>query len=261
MTQRGLAGAGVLLTRPRHQAGELAAAIAAAGGRVIDFPVMDIVGRDRRAVEADLDSVGESDIVIFVSANAVRHGLSAARGGARLAAIGAATAAALEAAGRRVDILPVAGFDSEALLAEPALVAVGGRRILIVRGNGGRELLGDTLRQRGARVDYLAVYERRPHCPDDAALAAVTREFATGGIGFVIAMSVQSFEFLLELLPGTCRRALPAARLVTPSARVLKTAQQAVPRMRPLLAASPRAGDLVAAMLACAGSRTDDANG
>lgn len=261
MKRPGLAGAGVLLTRPRHQAGELADAIAAAGGRVIDFPVMDIVGRDRRAIDADLDSLGEADIVIFVSANAVEHGFAAARGGARLAAIGAATAAALEAAGGHVDILPAAGFDSEALLAEPALVAVGGRRILIVRGNGGRELLGDTLRQRGAKVDYLAVYERRPHCPDEATLVAVENEFATGGIAFVIAMSVQSLEYLLSLLPAACRRALPAARLVTPSTRVIKTAQQAVPRLNPLLAASPRPGDLVAAMLACAGSRTDNANG
>lgn len=261
MKPAGLAGAGVLVTRPEHQAAGLAGAIADAGGRVVAFPVMDIVARTGAAAATRLAALPAADIVIFVSANAVEHGLGAARGAARLAAIGDATAAALENAGCEVDIRPDTGFDSEALLASPALTEVRDKCVWIVRGAGGRELLADTLRSRGAEVHYVEAYQRRRHRPTPAELDAVTAGFAAGEIDFVIAMSVQSLDYLLDLLPAACRQALPRSRLVTPSARVIKTAQQALPDMRSRLAASPHADDLVAAMLACPAPQTDRRHG
>ena len=165
MAEASLSGLGVLVTRPAHQAGELVAAIEAAGGRAIRFPTIEIVPRNDADVERDAADLGEPDIVIFVSANAVRFGLGYA-GSASVAAVGPATAAAIEAAGRDVDIRPAEGFDSEHLLAEAALEDVGGKTVRIVRGNSGRELIADTLRGRGAIVEYLAVYERRAPAAD-----------------------------------------------------------------------------------------------
>jgi uroporphyrinogen-III synthase len=109
-------------------------------------------------------------VAIFISANAVRFSLPWIRrsGGLpealRLAVVGNATAAALEDSLRAPDILPREGFDSEALLACSDLRNVAGLSILIVRGEGGRPLLGEMLRDRGAEVFYAEVYRRA--CPD-----------------------------------------------------------------------------------------------
>ena len=251
MNEGSLAGAGVLQTRPEHQSAELDAEIRAAGGRVLSFPVMDIVPRAAADVAAQCGEAAP-DIVVFVSPNAVRFGLDSAPPGAVLAAIGSATAEALARAGREPAIVPAAGYDSEALLAEAALADVDGRRVRIVRGDGGRELLGETLAARGATVEFVEVYARRKHAASAGELATVDAAFAGRQVDFVIAMSVASLGFLLELLPPRSRRALPGARLVTPSSRVIQTAQVEIPGMTARQAAGPRPEDLVATMLAWA---------
>lgn len=247
-----------LVTRPVEQARALMAAIESGGGQGVLFPVMEIEPRGQDAIASDLASQQPADLVIFVSANAARYGVVAA--GPRNAAIGAATAAALAKAGASVDIVPASGFTSEALLGEPALRDVEGRRVRIVRGNGGRELLGETLSGRGADVDYLGVYRRRRHRATPDELAALELTWHVHGMDYVIVMSEASLEFLLELLPARCRRALSASVLVSPSARVLKTAQVSVPGARTLLADSPAAGDLVAAMAADRQAHTDESD-
>ena len=75
MADAPLAGIGVLVTRPAGQAAELVAAIEAAGGRSIGFPVIEIAPRSPQAIEADLAGLADPDIVIFISRNAVEHGL------------------------------------------------------------------------------------------------------------------------------------------------------------------------------------------
>jgi uroporphyrinogen-III synthase len=160
MVDAPLAGVGVLVTRPKEQAADLVAAIDAAGGHSIVFPVIEIAPRSPQEIETELAGRANPDIVIFISRNAVEHGLAWSGDGA-IAAVGPATAAAIEAAARIVDIRPASGFDSESLLEEPALREVRGKTIRIIRGSGGRELLATTLRERGAEVDYLEVYARR----------------------------------------------------------------------------------------------------
>ncbi|MBT8084029.1 MAG: uroporphyrinogen-III synthase [Woeseia sp.] len=247
----------VLLTRPRQQAGPLAAAIEAANGHVVPFPVMAIEPRNAAEIAAKLATLPPADVVIFVSPNAVQHGLAALAGAARIGAIGSATAAALKAAGHAADIFPKSGFTSEALLQEQDLQEVAGKRIRIVRGDGGRELLAATLKSRGATVDYLTAYRRRRYSATSAELVELESLWRTRPVDYVIVMSIESLEFLLELLPGWCRQALGAAALVTPSARVLKTAQESIPDTRTLLADSPDSKDLVAAMLADQQALTD----
>jgi uroporphyrinogen-III synthase len=103
------------------------------------------------------------DFAIFVSANAVEYGVPDRRrwpASLRVFAPGPGTAEALAGVGIVDARIPASTFDTEGLLALPELQDVGGRRVLIFRGQGGRELLGDTLMQRGARVDYVSCYRR-----------------------------------------------------------------------------------------------------
>ena len=249
MADAPLAGVGVLVTRPAAQAGELVSAIEAAGGRSIAFPVIEIAPRDPQRIQADLSGHDDPDIVIFVSRNAVEHGL-AWSGDAAIAAVGPATAAAIEAAARVVDIRPASGFDSESLLEEPALKDVRGKTVRIIRGNGGRELLATTLRERGANVDYLEVYARRMPAYTGPQIEAIERQLESGEIGAVVVMSVESFDNLLALLPESCRRALAKSRLVTPASRVIKEIKDRLPDCPATLADGPGADDIVRAIAA-----------
>lgn len=163
-----LAGRGVLVTRPAAQARGLCELIRAAGGRPIPFPTLEIAPVADPGPARDLLTQAW-DLMVFVSRNAVELALELTGGtpgtgiwpGARrLAAVGRATAAALESAGRPPDLVPAERFDSEALLALPDLAGLAGGRVLIVRGEGGRALLGEVLSQRGAEVHYAEVYRR-----------------------------------------------------------------------------------------------------
>jgi uroporphyrinogen-III synthase len=239
--------AGVLVTRPRQQSIGLIDAIEAAGGRSIAFPIIEIVPRTATAINEDSAALHVPDIAIYVSRNAVEHGLEFNPDGA-VAAVGPSTAAALESAGRVVDIVPAKGFDSESLLAEPAMNDVANKTVRIVRGNGGRELLADTLRERGANVEYLTVYERRLPEYSQADLDDLARRWDAGEIDVVTIMSLESLRNLLSLLPESCVAALGDTPLVTPAERVLKEAQERLPDATVILATSPAADDMVRAI-------------
>ena len=120
MTSAGLHDVGILVTRPRAQATALVRTIEREGGRAIRFPVMEIKARAEDAIKDAVSALPTPDIAVFASPNAVEHGLRHV-GGGKMAAIGPATAAAIQAAGRIVDILPASGYDSESLLDEPLL--------------------------------------------------------------------------------------------------------------------------------------------
>ncbi len=169
-----LAGKRILVTRPAHQAAGQAELLEQLGAEAVQLPLLQI------APTADSDSafpllkqrILDLDLyqkIIFISANAVQYGFDMIDQywpqlpvGIHWLAIGKQTAQAL----RRYDIEAEApqGYDSEALLACEALQAIAGQRILIMRGQGGREMLGDVLTARGARVDYADLYHRL--CPD-----------------------------------------------------------------------------------------------
>lgn len=221
-----LAGRTVLVTRPAHQAGALCGMIEAAGGRALRFPVLDILpARDPAAVQAGLARLDEYDLAIFVSANAVGHTLAAlaprpwpAR--VAVAAVGSATARALAARGLEV-IHPPREFTSEALLALPDLQRMAGRRVLILRGDGGREHMRETLLARGAQVDYLEVYRRAQSRADPAELLAAWQSDA---VDAVLVASGESLHKLLAIVGTLGVPLLRAATLVVAHAR---TAEQA----------------------------------
>jgi uroporphyrinogen-III synthase len=242
----GLAGCGVLITRAKHQAHELKSEIEAAGGDTFLFPAINIVGRDIDEIGRELAEMPEPDIVIFVSGNAVAYGLAAVkRKNAKIAVVGPATRAAIESMGVNVDIFPQDGFDSEHLLQHEAFQAVQDKSIVIVRGQSGRELLADTLRERGANVQYLGVYNRIPHEPTLADLEDLEFALDQGRIAYVIVMSVETLDCLAQIIPARSLSLLRHTTLVAPSTRVLQRASELIPGIATELAPGPQAPAMV----------------
>lgn len=168
--QCNLHGLGVLVTRPRHQAQPLFDAIVHNGGKPVLFPTIEITSPSQPDLcKTQLQKAAGYDDLIFVSPNAVRFAIAAISiHHQRIFAIGGATANILRQHHIQHHLPAGEKADSESLLASPLLGEMQGRRVLIIRGNGGRPLLGDTLIKRGAVVDYAEIYQRR--CPDvDAA--------------------------------------------------------------------------------------------
>ena len=208
----GLAGKAILITRPVARAARLAALVREAGGEPVLFPTLEILSfsKDSPLLKHD-DSMNviEADILVFVSPTAVEHGRAVFDAllpvSVKVAAVGHATARALHALGLTNVITPGDGADSEALAALPDMQQVAGRRILIVRGEGGRPWLAETLRARGATVDYLECYRRvRPEA-DAAPLAA---RIVSGGIAALTITSREALDNLLAMLPAEARAEL-----------------------------------------------------
>jgi uroporphyrinogen-III synthase len=206
-----LTGLRVLVTRPAHQAGPLVEKLAAAGAEPLLFPLLEITPQAGPELDAVLARLGNFDLAIFISPTAVKFGVTAAArhggwpAGLSLAAVGPGTARELiRQLGREPQICPTEGGGSEALLAEPALQEVDGRRILIVRGAGGRETLARTLAERGARVEHAVVYRRQPPAnagPLNAALQA-------GEIDLILITSSEALDNLVRLTAPALRETL-----------------------------------------------------
>lgn len=261
MSEAPLAGLGVLVTRPAAQSRELARAIEAAGGSVHCYPVIDIVARERAELAAEAAELQPADIVVFVSANAVRCGFEAVQPqGAQIAAIGPATAAAIVDAGGTVDIAPAGGADSEHLLTSAGMQDVDGKVVTIVRGQSGRELLAETLTERGAWVQYLGAYERHARDIPGDEQDRLEQAWQRGEIGAVIIMSVASLDALLGVLPPGCLDRLPDTPLVGPGERVIQTALQRLPGVTCVQSPGPGAADIVAALMTVLHQDTDPEN-
>jgi uroporphyrinogen-III synthase len=212
----------VLVTRPQPQCGLLCSEIERQGGVAIALPAIAIRPLDSTPVT-------QADLVIFVSVHAVEHGarLVAKSAGARIAAIGRATAAALAAAGLPADVVPASGFDSESLLAHPMLAEAALNRIVIVRGDGGRELLRETFVSRGAAVETREVYRRERPQVDAAEIERIETLWAAEGVDAVSLTSVQTLEHLEDMLSERGRALLRETALVVASRRIMEAARSA----------------------------------
>lgn len=162
----------ILVARPAAQSGRLLQSLAAAGWQGLPFPVMDI--QPQPAALAHLPAqAAAADWLFFVSPSAIDIAwpqLQQQPLQARLACVGQASARRLASLSGQDILFPDSGSDSEALLALPQLAEVAGQRWLIVRGCGGRALLADTLRARGASVELAEIYRRLDGKPDWALL-------------------------------------------------------------------------------------------
>lgn len=198
-----LQGRRILVTRPAAQAEALAQMIAARGGEPIRFALLEIApADDPQPLQQAIARLDDYAMAIFVSPNAVLASvvhILAQRPWPRTlqaVAVGPGTAAQLAACGIGEVVVPAARFDSEALLEMPELqgAAVSGKQILILRGNGGREELAASLRERGAQVDAVTCYRRLP--PGDA--KAIVSLLRNNGLD---ALTISSSEGLRNLLP------------------------------------------------------------
>lgn len=163
-----LADKTIIVTRPLAQAQHMLESLEVNLARTVHFPVIRISAtKNLDATKKQLSALASYQMVIFISANAVHYAMKAAKAlditfdNVALAAIGPATNAALESYDYQTSIVPRSGFTSEALLNEPALQDLTQQNILIVRGEGGREHLRQTLAARDAKVDYAEVYQRQ----------------------------------------------------------------------------------------------------
>jgi uroporphyrinogen-III synthase len=228
-----LAGLRVLVTRPAHQADPLCRLIEKAGGEAIRLPLLSIEPAPGAAASRQLELGRAFDWWIFTSANAVRHARALDNGTwpTGLAAVGPATAAALEAAGGNQVLAPLQGASAEALLQRDELRALPGKRVLIVTGAEGSETLAGALEARGATVVTAAVYHRVP-LPH----VAEAVETAIKRAGVIVLTSAQALEHLWNLTPPAARASLLKKQLVVPSRRVVEMVQTlgfALPAMAP----------------------------
>lgn len=225
-----LAGRTIVVTRPLAQAAPLADAIAAAGGEPLVFPLLEIApAADPQPLIAAAARLDEYALAVFISPNAVDYSLPllladrAWPAGVQPAAVGQGTVRALAAQGVAGGIAPTERFDSEALLELPPLAAdrVAGRRVAIFRGDGGRELLADTLRARGAHVDCIPCYQRRGPSGGAAPLLAAWR---AGRLDAFTVSSSEGLRYLVDLLDDDGRERLRQTPVFVPHARIAETA-------------------------------------
>ena len=224
-----LAGRGIVVTRPRQQSAHLAGLIESAGGRAIVFPTIEIADvRDRRTLNALIDRLEQFDYAIFVSPTAVDRAISSIRArrelppGLRIAAIGKGSAREL----RRFEIHnvlhPDERFDSEGLLGLKEFAELSGKSIVIFRGEGGRELLGATLGERGARIEYAECY-RRVRPTGDAQLLKAS---AQGEIHAIQASSAESVRNLFAMAGTPGHHWLRKTPLFVPHERIATVARE-----------------------------------
>ena len=213
----------VLVTRPREQASALAALILEAGGEPVLFPAIEIVSTtDPSRFHRIADRLDQFDLAIFISPTAVQKAFELLQARRprwpehlRVAAIGGGSARELERQGFTAVIVPPGEADSEALLASPELGDVHGKSIVVFRGEGGRELLGDTLAGRGARVEYAECYRRtRP------AVSATEPAWVRDALDAVTVSSSEGLANLDALLRAWRRDWLRESPLFVPHARV-----------------------------------------
>jgi uroporphyrinogen-III synthase len=238
---RPLEGIGIVLTRPREQSLAAARELELEGARVILFPALAIEACPMTPpLKEALRQLESANIAIFVSLNAVKYGVAAARrqgpwpATAAVAGMGDATATALRNSGFPVVISPAVRFDSEGLLMRPELQSVRGQNIIIFRGLGGREKMRDALQARGARVTYAECYRRvRPASDPKELLAA----WSKGTVHAVQAMSAETLANFVALTGTRAERFFASTALVVPHEKIAQ--HEDARRFRKVIVARP----------------------
>jgi len=216
-----LQGRTVLVTRPQSRAEGLCRMIELAGGKALRFPAIVIEApRDTSGREQVARRIDDYDIAVFISPTAAEQTLDYLgdrTGSMKVAAIGSRTAYTLQQAGIRVDIQPD-GHDSESLLAQAEFQTgvITGKHIVIFKGEGGRELLADTLAARGAIITLADMYRRRPPRDSDAL------ERAIESCDIVTVSSNEGLQNLYTLAKH--KQPLLARTLVVPGSRATELA-------------------------------------
>lgn len=250
-----LHGRVVVVTRPERQAGSFLQMLRAVGAAPVAFPVLVIQPVVLEPGARSRLGPDDFDWVIYASANAVEQGLAQLPRPrrARLATVGTATARALERHGLEVRAVPATTQDSEGLLAHPEFTEVRGRRVLILRGVGGREVLRQALAARGAEVEVAELYRRVVAAPDAGALETLARACACRQ-AIVAVTSVEVLDALLEIAPDATLTTLRDAGLPVPGPRVAAAARARGWRGPLVVARSAEDAAMLEALLALPGA-------
>ena len=193
------------------------------------YPVLEI--RDIEDVAPLLDvaiRLDSYDLAVFVSPNAIEKALALILprrswpAALRVAALGKSSERELARHGIHDVISPPLRFDSEALLELPELTDVGGRRVIIFRGDGGRELLGDTLRARGATIDYVTCYRRARPQLDPAPLLKLWEQGQLDAVTLTSSEGLRNFFDMVGRLGQAWLKKTPA---FVPHLRIAEQAQ------------------------------------
>jgi uroporphyrinogen-III synthase len=224
-----LAGINVLVTRPAHQSAFLADGIRALGGNPILLPVLEITDiADLSPVSNLISHLHEFDWAVFVSPNAVNKALTLITQQRilppqlKIAAVGKGSADTLRQYGINEILIPAEQSDSEGLLKCEELQNMTGKRVVIFRGNGGRPLLGDTLKARGAQVEYAECYVRKMPEIDTAPLLAA---WSHGKIHAVIITSSEGLHNLFDIIGKLGQQLLKFTPVFTVHERIARNAQ------------------------------------
>ncbi len=252
MKNNNLNGCNVVVTRPAAQAQGLAKLIENAGGNALLFPVLKITETDDKSeLDTLIQELEHYSILIFISPNAVNIGLGyilqqrQIPANCKIAAVGKSSARCAQLLlNRDIDIVPKAfdghsgGYNSESLLSLPALKNVVNQKIAILKGNGGRELLATTLRDRGAQVSYINTYQRT--IPDDSELTNRIEELLThtqdSNPICVTITSAESLTNFLTLLGEHATQWLAKSQLIVINERLVSIAIQLGFKKKPLVA-------------------------
>lgn len=220
----------VLVTRPAERAAPLCLKLQQAGYQAVALPMMEIIPvteltPGQLQLLQDLDHFQR---VILVSSNAVRLGMNwitqywpQLPAGLDWYTVGATSAGELGDYGVPVQY-PETDMSSEGLLALASLQQVVDERVLIIKGEGGRTLLSEALRERGARVEELSLYRRSgpPVSAEKAAAVLQENRFAA-----VVFSSGEGLGNMLSLLPPEARRLLREIPAIVPGPRVAQLAE------------------------------------
>ena len=245
----------IVVTRPIRQSHHICQQLAELGARPIQFPCIEI------QPNLDVDStnlerlVKHSEVVIFISSNAVNYAFTAIPNFREIVsekhtmvAVGSATAQTLRQHGMQQILTPDDNSDSEGILELKALQHVKQKMILIIKGMGGRELLFDTLQERGADVHNIELYQRI--LPKDVDVAPLTEK-----IDLILFTSSEAVNNFLTLVSNSLQESLLACQTMVGHPKIAEKVSSLGFKKLPIIAATPADADMLTAIIEWAGER------
>jgi len=248
-----LQGVHILITRPAEQSKTLESILSNHGAKVSLFPTIKITANTNLEDHEDpsIKSLSNSDVIIFASANAVRfaapiivtkklHSKSCV-----FAAIGDATEKKMKEFGLKSCIRPKSNFNSENLLTLPFFKDVGNKKIVIVRGNSGRELLAQILKSRGAHIQYLEAYKRE--IPKDVCFNI--KKYSNPKLDLITITSVEILNNLVQMADKKSLTEIKRILLAVGNKRIGEECKNQGFEQKHIIAKNPSDEDMLEAIL------------
>ncbi|NKB46159.1 MAG: hypothetical protein GKR77_00015 [Legionellales bacterium] len=248
-----LASLHALITRPQSQAQRLAQRISSLGGQVELFATINIIPRlTQSQLAAQLAKKPAIDQLIFISPNAITQGCPLLQQTPTIAwrqlpciAMGEPSANLLRDHGAQHVFYPTPHYSAEDTLTLPSLQLVTQQHIVIFKGEGGRPLLTDTLRERGAQITEIICYQRALPTPDPNKQIHLLQT----GVNAIISTSIVSADNLWTLFAPTGTTWLQQRQWVVSSQRIANHLQRYSLVHKPLIAQNASDDAMISTLL------------